>query len=360
MSDKKTYRASASESAPKKRRKKKKNPKKTLAICLAAICIIGVVIFAIDKAITGMYNQGENIPEDLQTDNKIDQDVVNILVCGIDWDDSRTAKMTDVIVYATMDLKAGSISLLQIPRDTYVGEPSKTGKINGVYGGGKEENQILNVVKMLNERFGLSVDHYVTLDMESFTILIDHLENGLNMYVPCPIILKDAAGNEQVLYSEAGWYQVDGATAEAILRNRNYPEADVQRLEVQSAFYASIIKHFKEVGVVVTAQLVPTFAKFITTYMHWTRIVALATEALNMDFNNMQIIKPSVHGYVADGQAVVAVEEEEWVRIINENFRPYQEPITEINTEELGEITQDYGATQTSTQTIGAILAGAQ
>ena len=360
MSDKKTYRASETDSAPKKRRKKKKNPKKTLAICLAAICIVGVAIFAIDKAISGMYNQGENIPEDLRTDGAIDQDVVNILVCGIDWDDSRTAKMTDVIVYATIDIKAKEVSLLQIPRDTYVGEPSKTGKINGVYGGGKEENQIMNVVKMLNERFGLSVDHYVTLDMESFTILIDHLENGLNMYVPCPIILKDGAGNEQVLYSEAGWYQVDGATAEAILRNRNYPEADVQRLEVQSAFYASIIKHFKETGVVVTAQLVPTFAKFITTDMHWTRIVALATEALNMDFNNMQIIKPSVHGYVADGQAVVAVEEEEWIRIINENFRPYQDPITEINTDELGEITQDYGTTQTTTQTIGAILAGAQ
>ena len=153
---------------------------------------------------------------------------------------------------------------------------------------------------------------------------------------------------------------MDGASAEAILRNRNYPEADVQRLEVQSAFYASIIKHFKEVGVVVTAQLVPTFAKFITTDMHWTRMVALATEVLNMDFNNMQIIKPSVHGYVADGQAVVAVEEEEWLRIINENFRPYQDPVTDIVTDELGEITQDYGATQTSTQTIGAILAGAQ
>ena len=360
MSDRKTYKASESDSAPKKRRKKRKDPKKTLALCLAAICIVGVAIFAVDKAISGMYNQGSNIPDELRTDGKIDQDVVNILVCGIDWDDSRTAKMTDVIVYATLDIKAKQVSLLQIPRDTYVGEPSRSGKINGVYGGGSEDNQIMNVVKTLNERFGLSVDHYVTLDMQFVTILIDHLENGLNMYVPCPIILKDGNGNQQVLYSEAGWYQVDGATAEAILRNRNYPEADVQRLEVQSAFYASIIKHFKEVGVVVTAQLVPTFAKFITTDMHWTRMVALATEVLNMDFNNMQIIKPSVHGYVADGQAVVAVEEEEWLRIINENFRPYQDPVTDIVTDELGEITQDYGATQTSTQTIGAILAGAQ
>ena len=360
MSEKKTYRASETQSAKPKKRKKKKNSNQKLKTCLIVIGIVVIAIFAIDKMISNMYNMGEIIPEDMRTDGKIDQDVVNVLVCGIDWDDSRTAKMTDVIVYATIDVKADKISLLQIPRDTFVGEPSKTGKINGVYGGGDEDNQIMNVVKTLNERFGLAVDHYVTLDMQSFTILIDHLENGLNMYVPCPIILKDGNGNQQTLYSEAGWYQVDGVTAEAILRNRNYPEGDVQRLEVQSAFYASILKHFKDVGVVVTAQLVPTFAKFITTDMHWTRIVALATEALNMDFNNMQIIKPSVHGYVADGQAIVAVEEEEWLRILNENFHPYQEPVTDIVTDDIGEITQDYGVTNTTTQTIGAILAGAQ
>lgn len=358
MSDKKTYRAE--EAARKRKKKKKTDPKKTLVACLLTIAIIGVMIFTVDKAIGNMYNVGENIPEDLQTDTSIDQDVVNILVCGIDWDDSRTAKMTDVIVYATLDVKAGKVSLLQIPRDTYIGEPANSGKINGVYKDGDEKNQIMNVVKTLNERFGLTVDHYVTVDMESFTILIDHLKEGLNMYVPCPIILLDkATGNTQTLYSEPGWYRVDGATAEAILRNRNYPDGDVSRLQVQSAFYASLMKHFKEVGVVVCAQLVPTFAKFVTTDMHWTRMVALVTEVLNIDFNDMQIIKPSVHGYVADGQAIVAVEEEEWLRILNENFRPYQEPVTDIVIDEMGEITEDYGVTQTTVQTIGGILADA-
>ena len=357
MSDKKTYKAE--EAAQKRKKKKQRNPKKVLVACILCIAIIGGMIFAVDKAIGNMYNVGEEIPEDLTTDNSVQEDVVNILVCGIDWDDSRTAKMTDVIVYVTLDVKAGKVSLLQIPRDTYVGEPSNTGKINAVYKDGSEKNQIMNVVKTLNERFGLTVDHYVTVDMESFTILVDHIEHGLNMYVPCPIILKDADGKETTLYKEAGWYTVDGATAEVILRNRNYPEADVQRLQVQSAFYASLLKHFKEVGVVVCAQLVPTFAKFVTTDMHWTRMVALVTEVLNIDFNNMQIIKPSVHGYIADGQAIVAVEEEEWLRILNENFRPYQEPIAEITTDELGEITTDYGATQTTVQTIGGILAGA-
>ncbi|MBQ9844678.1 MAG: hypothetical protein IJO54_01145, partial [Oscillospiraceae bacterium] len=88
MSDKKTYRAE--EAARKRKKKKKTDPKKTLVACLLTIAIIGVMIFTVDKAIGNMYNVGENIPEDLQTDTSIDQDVVNILVCGIDWDDSRT------------------------------------------------------------------------------------------------------------------------------------------------------------------------------------------------------------------------------------------------------------------------------
>ena len=359
MSEKKTYKSEKSAQAAAKR-KKKKNPKKTLIACLATIAIIGAMIFVVDNAITGMYNQGEEVPDELTTDNTIDQDVVNILVCGIDWDDSRSAKMTDVIVYATLDVKAGKVSLLQIPRDTFVGEPSGTGKINAVYKDGDERNQITNLIKTLNERFGLTVDHYMTVDMDSFTILVDHIKDGLNMYVPCPIVLLDkATGKTQTLYEEAGWYRVDGATAEAILRNRNYPEGDVQRLQVQSAFYASLMKHFKEVGVVVCAQLVPTFAKFVTTDMHWTRMVALVTEVLNIDFNNMQIIKPTVHGYVADGQAIVTVVEEEWLTIINENFRPYQDPVENIIIDEIGEITQDYGATKTTVQTIGGILANA-
>ncbi len=359
MSEKKTYKSEQAAEAARKRRKKKRNPKKTLVACLLCIAIIGVMIFTVDKAITGMYNMGEEIPEDLTTDNSIDQDVVNILVCGIDWDDSRTAKMTDVIVYVSLDVKANKVNLLQIPRDTYVGEPANNGKINGVYKDGDEKNQIMNVVKTLNQRFGLTVDHYVTVDMDSFTILVDHIEHGLNMYVPCPIILKDGNGNEQVLYKEAGWYTVDGVTAETILRNRNYPDGDVSRLAVQSAFYASLLKHFKEVGVVVCAQLVPTFAKFVTTDMHWTKMVALVTEVLNIDFNEMQIIKPAVHGYIADGQAIVAVEEEEWIRILNENFRPYQTPVEDIVIDEMGEITTDYGPVETTTQTIGGILAGA-
>ena len=357
MSEKKTYRQ---QEAAAKRKKKKKNPKKTLIACLVSVCVIGVMLFAVDKAITGMYNIGSSIDSEYKTSNEIDQDVVNILVCGIDWDDSRTAKMTDVIVYATLDVKAGKVSLLQIPRDTFVGEPSKTGKINGVYLGGNEKNNIMNVVKTLNERFGLTVDHYVTLDMESFTILVDHIEHGLNMYVPRPIVLLDKeTGKEFTLYSEPGWYTVDGVTAEAILRNRNYPDNDTGRLEVQSAFYASLIKHFKEVGVVTSAELVPTFAKFVTTDMHWTRMVSLVTKVLSIDFNNMQIIKPAVHGYVADGQAVLEVQEEEWIKIINENFRPYQKPITEIDVEEIGEITNDYGLVPTGVQTIGGILNGA-
>ena len=168
MSNKNTYSS--------KKRKKKKNPKATLIACLVAICVVAVMIFAVDGAIGNMYQEGEEVPVDLRTPEDIQDDVVNILVCGVDMEEGRDTYKTDVIMYVTMDIKAGTVKALQIPRDTFVGEPSKTGKITGVYADGDNKNGIMNLIETLNERFGLTVDHYATLDMEAFVDVVNWID----------------------------------------------------------------------------------------------------------------------------------------------------------------------------------------
>ena len=357
MSNKNTYKS--------QKRKKKSNPKKTLVACLVAICVVAVMIFAIDGAITGMYHEGEAVPEDLRTPEDIQDDVVNLLVCGIDMEEGRDTYKTDVIMYVTMDVKAGTVKALQIPRDTFVGEPSKTGKINGVYADGDNKNGIINLIETLNHRFGLTVDHYATLDMEAFVDVVNWIEGGLQMYVPYEITIKDGNGNKETIIEEAGWYYVDGQLAEAIVRNRNYAGGDIQRMEVQSYFYASVIKYFKDIGVSDSLKLLPRFTPYITTDMHWSRMAGLATEALNMDYSNMAIIKPGVHGYdirtKRNGvQNLLEIPQDEWLEIINKHFRPYQDPVEELNIDEIeGEVVNDWGATSITVTNIGDLLAGA-
>ncbi len=348
-----TYKAQS-----RKRKKKKSNPKKVLLGCLIAIFAVGIIIFAVDNMIGNMFNKGEKIPEDIRTAEEVKDDVVNILVCGLDQEEGRSTYMSDVIVYITMDVKEKTIKALQIPRDTFVGSPSKSGKINGVYSGGKEKDGIMNVIKTLNERFGLSVDHYVTLDMEAFISVVDGIEGGLQMYVPYPVINKDKkTGKEETIIKEAGWYYVNGQTAEAIVRNRNYGGSDLQRLEVQSYFYASVIKYFKDIGLSDTIKLMPRFTPYLTTDMHWSRMASLAATAMNISYENMVIIKPGVRGVIAGGINVLEIPEDEWLEIINKHFRPYQKPVEKLNIDPLKDnITQDYGETPISVTNIGELL----
>lgn len=356
MSNKNTYSS--------KKRKKKSNPKKTLIACLVAICLVAVMIFAVDSAIGNMYNTGDEVPEDLRTPEEIQDDVVNLLVCGIDMEQGRDTYKTDVIIYVTMDIKGGTIKALQIPRDTFVGEPSKTGKINGVYADGDNPNGIINVIETLNERFGLTVDHYATLDMEAFVDMVDWIDGGLDMYVPFPITIKDDKGNKETIIKEAGWHKVNGNLAAAIVRNRNYDGSDSTRLEVQGYFYASVIKYFKDLGVSDMLKNLPRFTPYITTDMHWSRIAGLATEALNIEYSNMALIKPGIHGYDVKTkrngtQNLLEIPQQEWLDIINTHFRPYQEPVESLNIDELdGEIVKDWGATGITVTNIGDLLAG--
>ena len=61
------------------------------------------------------------------------------------------------------------------------------------------------------------------------------------MYVPYEIKLK---GTDNVV-AEQGYQLITGDTAELILRNRNFPLQDYQRLETQQYFYLALFNAFK-------------------------------------------------------------------------------------------------------------------
>ena len=52
----------------------------------------------------------------------------DLLVCGVD----NSKRLTDVIIVARVDMQNNCINMLQIPRDTYIGEGYATGKLNAV------------------------------------------------------------------------------------------------------------------------------------------------------------------------------------------------------------------------------------
>ena len=352
----------------KRKRKitKKQRFNRILAVVLIVALSVAGISYGVDTFIGSRYKKGEGIPSDIRTADALKDDVINILVCGLDMEEGRTAMMSDVIMYVTLDVKGNQVSAFQIPRDTYVDDvPGK--KINAAYENGNEENKIMNTIKLINKRLGLPVDHYVTLDMQAFIAMVDGIDNGLQMYVPYPIILKDkATGKEETIIKTPGWYYVNGKTAEQIVRNRNYPNADMQRLEVQSYFYAAIIKNFTEnLNTSDFIKIMNRFTQYITTDMHWTKIASLAQFGFSVPYENMRIIKPAVHGYLSlnpdSGKevAIVVAEEKEWADTLNEYFRPYQDPMPASGIKMEGpnwEVVKDYGYVPGSVQTIADIM----
>ena len=117
---------------PRRRNKKKKTPLwLPFAVVMAIIAVIsGVVVYGVSlvNKVEDSIRPDDSTPtieEEVKTDEEYKGDVVNILVCGIDYEEGRNYSndptsndgMTDMILYVQFDIKNGALRMLQIPRN---------------------------------------------------------------------------------------------------------------------------------------------------------------------------------------------------------------------------------------------------
>ena len=194
--------------APRRRKKKKKTPVwLPMAVTLAVLAVIsGVVVYAVNmmNKVEENLKPEENatsLVEEIQTLEEYKGDVVNILVCGIDYEDGRGYSsdgtndgMTDMILYCQFDIKGGALRMLQIPRNSLVATQNRkitlsNGKtyaatnyqINSVAlsNGG----DIAALAEVIYDQYKLPIDYYVTIDMQALVEMVDKMKgkNGENI-----------------------------------------------------------------------------------------------------------------------------------------------------------------------------------
>ena len=125
---------------PRRRKKKKKTPLwLPLAVVLAVIAVVsGVVVYGVSlvNKVEDSIRPDDSAPtieEEVKTAEEYKGDVVNILVCGIDYEEGRNYSndptsndgMTDMILYVQFDIKNGALRMLQIPRNSLVTTKNK-------------------------------------------------------------------------------------------------------------------------------------------------------------------------------------------------------------------------------------------
>jgi len=177
----------------------------------------------------------------------------NILIIGTDNADrlnpddpvrndrSTGSVLADVIMVLRIDPKAGTASLLSIPRDTYIpiSPTGRKAKINSAMAGPGGPKNLIDTIKT---NFGLSIKHYVEVDFQGFRDLVDVLE-GVPLYVSAPLRDKNTGLN----ITETGCLTLDAVQALAYARSRHLfiredgkwvsdPTGDLGRISRQQDF----------------------------------------------------------------------------------------------------------------------------
>ena len=255
-----------------------------MLLASAVLCV--AVYNLLNNLVTG---GGGVLPDEIGTEDALKGDVVNILCAGIDFEEGREYPngmgFTDVILYVSFDMKANKISMLQIPRDTYIGETTTTGKINAVALQGKSDPPIAALATLVNQQFKLPVDYYVTIDMDAFKAIVDAI-GGIEVTVPFDI--TDDYGNTL----HAGTQVVDGATAEFMVRQRhNYGNADIGRLEMQRYMYSALLKTFKSFPVSDILKVMPAYIQYVKTDINLAKMGSLATKVVKVPSENIVMFK---------------------------------------------------------------------
>lgn len=139
--------------------------------------------------------------------------------------------LADAIRIARIDFQTQKVTVLALPRDLWVEIPGlesqgiTVGKLNQAYFYGTEGMGYFSgsgygaglLAETLLSNYGLRVDHYLSVNLSSFQIIIDTL-GGIDVYI-AEDVYKRVKG-EPVLFMEAGSYHLDGKKAEVLARQR--------------------------------------------------------------------------------------------------------------------------------------------
>ena len=341
-----TYRAPAaaghaaqggSHAAPR-RKKKNHTLRNVLVSLLCLFAVVAVGLFGLYRWVVNSISPEGGAPtinQLINTPNEFKGDVVNILVCGIDYEEGRAYSndassndgMTDMIMYVSFDVKNKKMNMLQIPRDVYVGtdyNTGGTGKINAV---ALKNNGMESLTQLIYDQYKLPVDYYVTIDMQSLKEIVD-LFGGIEVYIPQTIEYNGSK-------LEQGLRNLDGASAEFFVRNRkSYAQGDIARLDMQRYFYQGLFKRIRTATVWDLAKLEPVALNYVTTDIPIDELISIGVSFLKVDSADIMLCKVPTFGAAQkynDQYSILVCDVGKTTTLLNDYFRTYGGPVESLD-----------------------------
>ena len=258
---------------------------------------------------------------------------------------------TDTIMAAMFNVKESTISILNIPRDSYVTTKNFSGKITNVYGTGRRiarENGFTGsdisheglkyLCAMVEYTFGIPIQKYVLINLEGFKFLVDKI-GGVEFDVPLRMYYTDPS---QKLYIDLqpGLQPLNGDKAEQVVRFRHgnkgypgypsigYPSEDIGRIKTQQHFMAAVMKKIiNPIDVSNIKSLFTAASNYSVTNMTLADISWFGVKMTGVKLENIRT-------HALDGFWIsprLEIYKKEAMEIINKYYNPYKIEIPESN-----------------------------
>lgn len=317
----------------------------SLVLIFGAAAMIGYASLMNWTPLSEMDDEGNrqpvNFDAEIQTSADIKGKVVNFLVVGIDYTETDVSagtargKLTDVIMVVSFNMQDGEVSVLNIPRDTYIGTEYPTGKINAVYNN-SSAGGIENLARVIYDRFRIPIDHYITITMDGFMSAVDAI-GGVEINITESFTL------EGVTFQE-GLQTLTGYQAQKFVRERySRSGGDIGRIQAQRAFLAALFKQFKSLSTSEITALAPVLMKEVSTDLSVKQMLDIGLKVLKLDSEKISFYLVPGESCYANGRSVWSVHKDLLADILNEHFRPFSDdvPAGELNVIEV-QNTVDY------------------
>ncbi len=305
---------------------KKKKRRLTLAEKVVSIISIIIIIGSIgavayvyvmnSKLFTIKDPMGGEISSKLTAPKEQQLKSTNILLCGIDYlEGSTRAKLTDVIMIANVDYVNKRVNVLQLPRDSFIGDIYGTGKINAVYGS-TTDGGIAGLAQVISDMLMIPIDNYLTLNMTGFRKLVNAV-GGVEVDSPVSFYLEGVT-------IKKGKQVLDGKTADRFVRNRKtYPTGDLMRNQMQQLFLKALMEKMFTLSFKDISRLAPTILKYVSTDMTLNQLLDLYKEVSKMGKQAVDFHSPDVSFAKRNGQSVVSLHAKPLADYLNKYFRAH-------------------------------------
>lgn len=262
-----------------------------LVVVLVSLLGFGAVAWAYINSINKRLTAGAN--EDLLTilsERDKPSDPFYMLLLGVDKGEERVEEegeeywnyRADTIILARIDPQDVKVTLVSIPRDTYVDMGyNGEAKINSAYSFGGPSY----MVEVVQQFAGVPISHYAEIDFDAFVAIVDQI-GGIDVTLPVAINDPEYTG----LALEAGTHHLNGWDSLMLCRSRHaydeYGGGDFYRAANQRMVISAVARKVLASDLLTMSNTIATLAQYTTTDMSVEDIIALGMQMKDLDIDN--------------------------------------------------------------------------